>query len=64
MELKLEKIEFFHFLSYVTAEFSNLKNYNVLIGKNNSGKSNLFKIFRMLKENYQNGFFFYISMFC
>ncbi len=57
MELKIEKIELFHFLSYVRAEFSNLNNYNVLIGKNNSGKSNLFKIFRMLKENYQNGAF-------
>ena len=57
MKLKIEKIELFHFLSYVTAEFSNLNNYNVLIGKNNSGKSNLFKIFRMLKENYQNGAF-------
>lgn len=57
MELMIEKIELFHFLSYVKAEFSNLNNYNVLIGKNNSGKSNLFKIFRMLKENYQNGAF-------
>ncbi len=55
--LKIEKIELFHFLSYIRAEFSNLNNYNVLIGKNNSGKSNLFKIFRMLKENYQNGVF-------
>ncbi len=58
MELKIEKIELFHFLSYMRAEFSNLTNYNVLIGKNNSGKSNLFKIFRMLKENYQNGAFY------
>ena len=57
MELKIEKIELFYFLSYMIAEFSNLNNYNVLIGKNNSGKSNLFKIFRMLKENYQNGAF-------
>ncbi|KKK56415.1 hypothetical protein LCGC14_3064760 [marine sediment metagenome] len=57
MNLKIEKIELFYFLSYVTAEFSNLNNYNVLIGKNNSGKSNLFKIFRMLKENYQTGAF-------
>lgn len=57
MTLKIEKIELFHFLSYVYAQFSNLNNYNVLIGKNNSGKSNLFKIFRMLKENYQNGIF-------
>lgn len=57
MELTLEKIELFHFLSYVRAEFSNLNNYNVLIGKNNSGKSNLFKIFRMLKGNFQNGNF-------
>ncbi|MHA2127792.1 MAG: AAA family ATPase [Promethearchaeota archaeon] len=57
MKLKIEKIELFHLLSYVNAEFSNLNNYNVLIGKNNSGKSNLLKIFRMLKENYQNGVF-------
>ena len=57
MDLTIEKIELFHFLSYVMAEFSNFNNYNVLIGKNNSGKSNLFKIFRMLKENYQNGTF-------
>lgn len=57
MKLKIEKIELFHFLSYINAEFSSLGNYNVLIGKNNSGKSNLSKIFRMLKENYQNGTF-------
>ncbi len=57
MDLKIEKIEILHFLSYVRAEFFNINNFNVLIGKNNSGKSNLFKIFRMLKENYQNGTF-------
>ncbi|MEE9376539.1 MAG: AAA family ATPase [Candidatus Lokiarchaeia archaeon] len=63
MNLKIEKIEIFHFFSYVRAKFSNLNNYNVLIGKNNSGKSNLFKIFRMLKENYQNGTFSSINIY-
>ncbi|HDZ18268.1 MAG TPA: hypothetical protein ENH75_08260, partial [archaeon] len=57
MKLKIEKIELYHFLSYENAEFSDLNNYNVFIGKNNSGKSNLFKVFRMLKENYQKGIF-------
>lgn len=44
-------------LSYKKANFSDIKNYNVLIGKNNAGKSNLFKIFKALVLNAQEGIF-------
>ena len=57
MELMIEDIKLFHVLSYVNTKFSNLNNYNVLIGKKNSGKSNLFKIIKILKINYQTGVF-------
>lgn len=54
MDLTLETIEIKNFLSYRQAKFVNIKNYNVLIGKNSSGKSNLFKIFEMIRNNYSN----------
>ena len=52
MDLTLETIEIKNFLSYRQAKFANIKNYNVLIGRNSSGKSNLFKIFEMIRNNY------------
>lgn len=52
MDLVLNEIEINNFLSYKHAKFENLNDYNVLIGKNSSGKSNLFKIFEMLRINY------------
>ncbi len=51
MRLDLEKIEIKNFYSYKDASYENFKNYNVIIGRNNSGKSNLFKIFNLLKKN-------------
>lgn len=53
-DLILDSIEIKNFLSYKEATFSDIKRYNVLIGKNNVGKSNLFKIFEMLLNNYQD----------
>ena len=57
MDLILDSIEIKNFLSYKEATFSDFKRYNVLIGKNNVGKSNLFKIFEMLLNNYQDNSF-------
>jgi len=54
LELKLEEIGIKNFLSYKDAKFLDLKNFNVLIGKNSSGKSNLIKILVFLKERYGN----------
>lgn len=54
LELKLKEIGIKNFLSYKDAKFLDLKNYNVLIGKNSSGKSNLIKILVFLKERYGN----------
>ena len=51
MRLDLEKIQIVNFYSYKDASYENFKNYNVIIGKNNSGKSNLFKLFNLLKKN-------------
>ena len=53
MELQLKEIGIKNFLSYKDAKFSDLKSFNVLIGKNSSGKSNLFKIFDFLKERFK-----------
>jgi len=39
-----------NFLSYKDARFTDLKNYNVLIGKNNAGKSNFIKILGFLND--------------
>ena len=54
LELKLKEIGIKNFLSYKDAKFLDLKNFNVLIGKNSSGKSNLIKILVFLKERYGN----------
>ncbi len=51
MRLDLEKIQIENFYSYKNAIYDNFKDYNVIIGKNNSGKSNLFKLFNLLKRN-------------
>ncbi len=48
----MKEIQIKNFLSYQDAKFSDLKNFNVLIGKNSSGKSNLFKILELLKNIY------------
>lgn len=50
----LRKIKIKNFLSYQETEFTDLKKYNILIGKNSSGKSNLFKIFQLLHNCYNN----------
>lgn len=44
MKFKISSIRINNFFSFKEAEFRNLKGYNVLIGKNNAGKSNLFKL--------------------
>ncbi|KKM24580.1 hypothetical protein LCGC14_1603710, partial [marine sediment metagenome] len=54
IELILRKIKIKNFLSYKETEFTDLKKYNILIGKNSSGKSNLFKIFQLLIDCYNN----------
>ena len=54
MRLELEKIQIGNFYSYKNVIYDNFKNYNVIIGKNNSGKSNLFKLFNLLKKNADN----------
>ncbi len=51
LKFKLSEIRIKNFLSYKDAKFSDLNNINVLIGKNNSGKSNLIKIIKFLQEN-------------
>ena len=50
MRFKLAEIRINNFLSYKDARFTDLKNYNVLIGKNNSGKSNLIKVLGFLHD--------------
>jgi len=57
LEIKLKEIAIKNFLSYQNTTFKDLKNFNVLIGKNNSGKSNLFKIFTILKNGYESASF-------
>ena len=52
--LILRKVKLNKFLSFKEAEYTNLKNYNVIIGKNSSGKSNLFKVFQMICDAYYN----------
>ena len=51
MKFKLVNIEINNFLSYKNASFTNVKGYNVLIGRNNVGKSNLFKLLLFLRNN-------------
>lgn len=58
MNFKLKDIRIKNFLSFKDVSFTNFKDdkvlgfkdYNVLIGKNNAGKSNLFKLLIELKE--------------
>lgn len=58
MNFKLTDIRIKNFLSFKDVSFTDFKDdkiigfkdYNVLIGKNNAGKSNLFKILIELKE--------------
>jgi len=54
LDLFLTEVEIKNVLSYRNSKFSNLKNFNVLIGKNNVGKSNLFKILQIIKKNLHN----------
>ncbi|MFX1569665.1 MAG: AAA family ATPase [Promethearchaeota archaeon] len=57
MKFKIKEIQIRNLLSYKKANFPDIKNYNVLIGKNNAGKSNLFKIFKALVLNAHEGLF-------
>lgn len=57
LKFKLSNIKIKNFLSYKDAEFENLKDYNVLIGKNNAGKSNLFRILSLLEQNAKSNTF-------
>ncbi|MBA7643625.1 hypothetical protein ES703_51356 [subsurface metagenome] len=52
LKFKLSNIKIKNFLSYKDAEFENLKDYNVLIGKNNAGKSNLFRLLKFLCKEF------------
>lgn len=54
LDLKLRNVKINNFLSYRDAEFLDIKNYNVLIGKNNSGKSNLYRIFELIINAYKD----------
>ena len=54
MDFILKKIKIRNLLSYQETEFTDLKKYNILIGKNSSGKSNLFKIFQLIQDSYNN----------
>jgi len=51
LDLQLSEIKIKNLLSYKNAEFTKLKNFNVLIGKNNAGKSNLFKLLGIIQQN-------------
>ncbi|MHA1285310.1 MAG: AAA family ATPase [Promethearchaeota archaeon] len=53
MKFKLINIEIENLFGYKNASFEDLKNYNVLIGKNNAGKSNLFRILISLDEFFE-----------
>jgi len=63
MSLDLEKIQIENFYSYKNVIYDNFKNYNVIIGKNKSGKSNLFKLFNLLKRNTDNSDFKVIDIY-
>ena len=53
MDLLLTEVKIKNLLSYKKAKFTWLKAFNVLIGKNNAGKSNLFKILRIMQKSFQ-----------
>lgn len=44
MNFKISDIEINNFYSFKDAKFQDIKDYNVIIGKNNAGKSNLFRL--------------------
>ena len=44
MKFRISDIEIKNFYSFKNAKYHNIKDYNVIIGKNNAGKSNLFKL--------------------
>jgi len=54
LKFKLIEIEIENFLSYKKARFTDIKNYNVLVGKNNSGKSNLIKILKFFGDHFSD----------
>ncbi len=49
--MKLNSIEIKNFYSFQYAKFSSIKDYNVIIGRNNAGKSNLFKLLNIVKRS-------------
>ncbi|KKN84246.1 hypothetical protein LCGC14_0290600 [marine sediment metagenome] len=57
MKFKLSEVRILNFLSYKDVTFSGINKFNVLIGKNNSGKSNLIKIMKFLHSNCQSNEF-------
>lgn len=52
MKFKIVHIEIDNFFSFKQSKFENISDYNVIIGKNNSGKSNLFKILEIIKNDF------------
>ncbi len=50
MKFSLTDIKIKGFYSFKNTSFVDLKDYNVLIGKNNAGKSNLFRVLNLLKD--------------
>ncbi len=53
MGIQIEKITFQNLLSFSQQEIDNLSNLNVLIGPNNSGKSNVFRILRNIHSSFK-----------
>ena len=54
LNLFLAEVQVKNLLSFKDAIFKDLKNFNVIIGKNNAGKSNLFKILQIVQQNLNN----------
>lgn len=59
MKFKISNIKINNFFSFKEAKFCILKDYNVLIGKNNAGKSNFFKMLNVLVRNFKSGIFLF-----
>ena len=53
--IRLSEIHITNFFGYENVFFEDLRNYNILIGQNNAGKSNLFKLLVELKNVIQGG---------
>ena len=49
MKFRLINLDIINFYNHAFAELKDLKNYNVLIGQNNAGKSNIIKIIKAIK---------------